>query len=119
MPPVISHKCGRRNECGQNEKCLRERHFIMNIPAGEGRKRKKPTRCCFVCSHLEGMGGVKLKSKKSLFWCKDCRKPLCITPCFKIYHSDFDYKEEALKHRVGDNFVNGNEIMESDENGNS
>ena len=63
---------------------------------------------------------MKLKSKRTSFWCEDCKKPLFITPCFKIYHSDFNYKQEVLKSRVGDDVViNGNEIRESDENGNN
>ena len=77
-------------------KRLNERHFITNIPAGEGRKRKRPTRSCFVCSKLQG---VNFKQKRTSFWCEDCGKVLCISPCFKIYHTEIDYKLHALKFR--------------------
>ena len=111
LPPVISRKIARRNTEEEEKKRLGERHFITNIPAGEGRKRKKPTRCCFICSKMEGLGGVTLKEKRTSFWCEDCRKPLCITPCFKIYHTEIDYKAEAKKYRMGENYlINGGNL---------
>ena len=33
------------------------------------------------------------------FWCEDCGKALCITQCFKIYHTEFDYKLHAMNFR--------------------
>ena len=61
---------------------------------------------------MEGLGGVRLKEKRTSFWCEDCRKPLCITPCFKIYHTEVDYKEEARKYRVGENYLmNGGNLV--------
>ena len=41
LPPVIRRKIVRRNIEEEEQKCLTERHFITNIPAGEERKRKK------------------------------------------------------------------------------
>ena len=116
LPPVISRKIAWRNT-EEEQKCLTERHFITNIPAGEGRKRKNPTRCCFICSKMEGLGGVRLKEKRTSFWCEDCRKPLCITPCFKIYHTEIDYKEHAKKTRIGENYlINGGNLAGNDDN---
>ena len=43
LPPVISQRIARRNTEEEEKKCLTERHFITNIPAGKGRKRRKPT----------------------------------------------------------------------------
>ena len=112
LPPVLSRRIARTNTEEEEKKHLTERHFITNIPAGEGRKRKKPTQCCFICSKIEGLGGVCLKEKRTSFWCEDCRKPLCITPCFKIYHTEIDYKEEGRKYRVGENFLlNGGNLV--------
>ena len=117
LPPVISQRIARRNTEEEEKKHLTERHFITNVPAGEGRKRKKPTRCCFVCSKMEGLGGVHLKEKRTSFWCEDCRKPLCITPCFKIYHTEVDYKEEGRKYRVGENYLmNGGNLVSNNGN---
>ena len=47
LPPVMSRKIGRNNILGHDTLRLKERHFITNIPAAEGRKRKRPTRSCF------------------------------------------------------------------------
>ena len=117
LPPVISRRIARKNTEEEEKKHLTERHFITNIPAGEGRKRKKPTRCCFVCSKMEGLGGVPLKEKRTSFWCEDCRKPLCITPCFKIYHTEVYYKEEGRKYRVGENYLmNGGYLVSNNGN---
>ena len=54
LPLVLSKKIGRNHTSEHNGKRLNERHFITNIPGDEGRKRKRPTRCCFVCSKLPG-----------------------------------------------------------------
>ena len=42
---------------------------------------------------------VNCKPKRMSFWCEDCGKALCITPCFKIYHTEIDYKLHALNFR--------------------
>ena len=87
---------GRNHAIEHEVQRLNKRHFITNIPGGEGRKRKRPTRCCFVCSKLPGLN---CKPKRTSFWCEDCGKALCITPCFKIYHTEIDYKLHAMNFR--------------------
>ena len=89
-------KIGRNHTAEHNAQRLNERHFITNIPGGEGKKKKRPTRSCFVCSKLPSLN---CKLKRTSFWCEDCGKPLCITPCFKIYHTEIDFKLHALKFR--------------------
>ena len=37
-----------------------------------------------------------MKGKGTSFWCEDCRKLLCIMPCFKIYHTEKDYKKNMV-----------------------
>ena len=96
LPPVLSKKIGRNYAIEHNAIRLSERHFITNIPAGEGRKRKRPTQTCFVCSKLPRLN---CKPKRTSFWCEDCGKALCITPCFKIYHMGIDYKLHAFNFR--------------------
>ena len=88
LPPVMSKKLVRNHTLEHEMKKLNEHHFITNIPAGEGRKQKQPTRCCVVCSKLEG----NFEPKRISYWCEDCGKALCISPCFKIYHTEIDYK---------------------------
>ena len=54
LPPVLSKKFGKHN-AGENDKThLCERHFPSAIPRGEGRKRERPSRCCFICSYIPG-----------------------------------------------------------------
>ena len=96
LPPVLSKKIGRNHSAEHNAQRLNEWHFITNIAGGEERKRKRPTKSCFVCSKLPGLN---CKPKRTSFWCEDCDKPLCITPCFKIYHTEIDFKLHALKFR--------------------
>ena len=99
LPPVLSRKLGKKNAQEAKEKRLTERHFPTNIPGGEGRKRAKPCRPCFVCNKLPGIE-VQLNIKRTSFWCEDCRKPLCISPCFQLYHTKTDFKRSALDFRV-------------------
>ena len=47
LPPVISKKIAQRNIEEEQQKCLTERHFITNIPADEGRKRKNTYKMLF------------------------------------------------------------------------
>ena len=98
LPPILSKKIGRNHTSEHDIKRLDERHFITNIPAGEGGKRKRPTRACFVCSKVQGLNS-NFKQKRTSFWCEDCGKALCISPCFKIYHTEIDYKLQALTFR--------------------
>ena len=100
LPPVLSRKIGRRNVLEAEEKRLTERHFPTNIPGGEGRKRKRPSRPCFICNKLPGIE-VQVSRKHTSFWCEDCRKPLCISPCFQLYHTKTDYKRSAVDFRLG------------------
>ena len=71
LPPVLSKKIGRNHTLEHNLTRLNERHFITNIPGGEVRKRKRPMRCCYVCSKLPGLN---CKLKRTSFWCEDCGK---------------------------------------------
>ena len=66
---MLSSKLGKHHIDDHDERRLSERHFMKNILAGEGRKRQKPSRRCFVCSKLLGC-----KKKRTLFWCEECRE---------------------------------------------
>ena len=101
LPPVLSSTLGKYHVEDHNERRLSERHFLKNIPAGEGRKRQKPSRRCFVCSKLPGC-----KKKRTSFWCEECCKPLCISNCFEIFHTELNYKEKATEITQQGNIVN-------------
>ena len=62
----------------------------------------------FSYSHPQGGGQKKgeipgeiLKGKRNSYWCEDCEKALCVVPCFKIYHTQTDYKLHAKNFRQG------------------
>ena len=89
LPLVLSKKIG-KHHAGENDKtCLCKRHFPSAIPKGEGKKRERPSRCCFICSYIPGHF---FKLKRTSYWCEECRKPLCVVSCFKIYHTERDFK---------------------------
>ena len=93
LPPIV----GNRHE-GDARLC--ERHFPDYIEAAVGAKRGRPSRPCYVCATLPRIDGVRFKRKWTSFWCPDCKKPLCVTFCFKIYHTVKDYKTAALEYRA-------------------
>lgn len=99
LPPVMSRKIVNRHEADHLEKRLSERHFPTNIPAAEGRKRKRPSRPCFVCNVLPEVE-IRLPVKRTSFWCSDCGKPICISPCFELYHTVKDFKRAATDNRM-------------------
>lgn len=43
-----------------------------------------PPRCAVCCR--KSVNGKKVR-KETRLWCKDCEVGLCISPCFKIYHT--------------------------------
>lgn len=62
-------------------KRLLEKHFITKLsPTG---KKAKPQRCV-VCVK-------KNIRKESTYWCPDCEVGLCFEPCFKIFHTEFNF----------------------------
>ena len=98
LPSVISMRIWKDHKDEHDNKQLCEWHFPTHIPKGEGRKREKPSRCCFVCSKIPG---EILKGKRTSYWCEDCGKALCVVPCFKIYHTQAAYKLQAKNFRKG------------------
>ena len=98
LPPVMSKRIGKYHGPGHDKACLCERHFPSCIPKGEDKKRERPSRCCFVCSHIPG---YLYKKKRTSYWCEDCRKPLCVVPCFKIYHTEMDFQKYGQLIRGG------------------
>ena len=98
LPPVMSKRIGKYHGPGHDKARLCERHFPSCIPKGEGKKRERPSRCCSVCSYIPG---YLYKKKRTSYWCEDCRKPLCVVPCFKIYHTEMDFKKYGQLIRGG------------------
>ena len=73
---------------------LRGRHFIERIPAQFG-KRSYPLVCkvCFRGKKLSKSKGLPQRKKSTSFRCSSCRVPLCIEPCFRLYHEKENYHD--------------------------
>ena len=54
-----------------------------------------------MCSKLPGC-----KKKRTSFWCGEYRKPLSISNCFEIFHTELNYKEKATEITQQGNIVN-------------
>lgn len=66
---------------------LTERHFLEIIPPTE--KKLRPARQCYVCSLQKNENNKRIR-KETRYFCPDCDVGLCLTPCFKIYHTKSD-----------------------------
>ena len=44
---------------------------------------------------------IFFKRKKTSYWCEEFRKLLCVVPCFKIYHTERDFKKHGQFIREG------------------
>ena len=72
----------RRPSLEQSPLRLTDRHFPEEIPPTSC--NSKPQRRCHVCY-------TNKQRKQTHFMCKECDKALCVSPCFKIYHTKKNY----------------------------
>lgn len=63
-------------------KRLIDRHFPSLVPSKNGKKSRQ--RNCFVCSHSKRK---ERKRSSTRYQCDDCDVGLCVTTCFKEYHT--------------------------------
>lgn len=61
------------------------KHFIEKIPAPDGKKRLQ--RKCKVCADRGRKLSGKPVRKDTTFQCNFCKIPLCLEPCFKLFHT--------------------------------
>ncbi|GFN74794.1 PiggyBac transposable element-derived protein 4 [Plakobranchus ocellatus] len=71
---------------------LTARHFLQSIPPKPGAKKQRPQRDCVVCTKPGNR-------KQSRYECPSCDVGLHLEPCFKLYHTQKDYKR-ALKRKL-------------------
>ena len=88
---------------------LSGKHFVSKLDTVVGSKRKAPACKCkvcnFTCEQLAhyGHNNLQLPNKYSSYGCKFCsNSTLCITPCFEIFHSCINYREQALSNRINE-----------------
>ena len=84
---------------------LTERHFIQNYTKNDGSK-VHPVQCVgcnFTKAQMAKYGmhtNDKLPRKTTMYWCQECSAPLCIAPCFEIFHTEADYRKALLEYRL-------------------
>ena len=44
---------------------------------------------------------IFFKPNRTSYWREECRKPLCVVSCFKIYHTERDFKKHGQLLREG------------------
>ena len=81
-----------RNACvGETDVRLSSKHFPEPLPIiTKNGKNYTTRRKCFVCMSIN-------QRKDVSFECAACKKPLCVSPCFRIYHTHTDYKRERAR----------------------
>ena len=82
-------------------------HFPQKFDHVSTCKRKVPTRRCKVCNFSTqklvhfGYPGISLPTKYTSYTCNKCENmPLCIEPCFKLFHTESNYRKSALEYRI-------------------
>ena len=107
--PKPSASAGRRLT-GERPHRLTERHFPESIPPKPGMKRQRPCRDCVACNPSK-KNRQGFKRKQTSYWCPDCKKPLCMPDCFRVYHTVLNYKPVLRPVLAA---VNGNDMSDSD-----
>ena len=79
---------GRRTANVGNPGRLTGRHFVDYIPPTT--KKVARTRKWVVCCSVR-KPDVKKVRKETRFYCPDCDVGLCVTPCFRDYHTKANY----------------------------
>ena len=89
------------------EERLSPHHFPRKFRTVATCKRKVPTKRCRVCNFSKqkllhfGYNGIKLPVKYTSYTCDKCENmPLCIEPCFKLFHTENNYRKAALEYRI-------------------
>jgi hypothetical protein len=73
------------------------RHFPNYIPCQDGKKRSALScKVCFVGKKESKDRGLRQRRKMTMYMCHKCNIAMCITPCFRIYHEEKNYKEVVL-----------------------
>ena len=86
---------------------LLERYFMHKIPK-DPRCKYPPNPICKGCNFTKneiaklGFEPRCLPQKTTTYWCPTCEIPLCVTPCFEIYHTTEQYRHQLLLKRLQD-----------------
>ncbi len=69
-----------RPHSGPTPSRMQGRHFPEKIPSNPSAKKQQAQKRCTVC-YDKGL------RKETLYQCDLCEVPLCVSPCFKMYHT--------------------------------
>jgi hypothetical protein len=73
----------------RNPDRLKGRHFPIKIP----QRKRQTCGVCRVTKRDQQQGKDTYRRRKTLFQCDSCELPMCLLPCFKLYHTKENYKE--------------------------
>ena len=67
---------------------LTGRHFPSKCP--KTMSNKASSRRCHVCA-AKSKKRTENTRKRSSFWCAKCQVPLCVVPCFELFHTKVNF----------------------------
>ena len=73
-----------RPHSGPTPSRLHGRHFPMKIPSNPSAKKRQVQKRCTVCYE----NGIR---KETIYQCDSCEIPLCVAPCFKMFHTQLRF----------------------------
>ena len=82
---------------------LDSRHFPSYIGKNA---TKNGSKMCAICNFgkktiiAKGYKGTTLSRKLTSYMCKPCNIPLCIVPCFELYHTKEHYQNYTFQNRL-------------------
>ena len=104
VPGMSIRSPGRSSTATEPLQRLQGQHFPEKI-TGAG-KKKNITRSCVVCvpaerELLERVGEKRKRpGHESSYQCDKCKTALCIDVCFKLYHTQKDFKAAYKAQKV-------------------
>ena len=69
--------------------------LVSNPPTG---KQLRPSRDCECCTIHGGKRSTYIRRSQTKYMCKACKVPLCVDPCFAVFHAVKDYKREMRRY---------------------
>lgn len=76
-----------------NPNRLEGRHFPKKIQGNKARVNPLVCQVCRITTREQKNGKGPARKRKTVFACDSCNLPMCILPCFKLYHTAENYKE--------------------------
>ena len=82
---------------------LEGRHFPSRIGK---ESTKSGSKLCKVCNFgkktikEKGFDGITISQKLTSYMCKKCKVPLCVEPCFELYHTKEKYRDNGFQHLI-------------------